>query len=272
MQINGHELKTRIQGKGPLFVWGHGLTGSMRSEDALNLFAWKKFPRNICLLRYDARGHGESAAGATPGEYHWAELGRDMTALAQKHAKADGYVLGGQSMGCATTLYAALQCPGQVRGLVLVNPPTAWKTRAAQGSLYRKTAWLSGVLGGRLLAEIMRRDMRRALPFWLLETRAEQLSGMLAGLRSMRRCTLFNLFRGAALTDLPALAELAVLKMPTLILAWSDDPTHPLQTAEELEQILPGAQLHVAASNEDVLLWPGLISEFVSKVSAQTAL
>ena len=271
MQINGHELKIRAQGKGPLFVWGHGLTGSMRSEDALGIFEWKKFPKDIRLLRYDARGHGESEASATPAGYHWAELGSDMTALAQKHAKAEGYVLGGQSMGCATTLYAALQSPEQVRGLVLVNPPTAWKTRAAQGSLYRKTAWLSGLLGGRLLAEVMRRDMRRALPFWLLETRSEQLSGMLAGLRSMRRCTLFNLFRGAALTDLPTTTELAGLTVPTLILAWSDDPTHPLQTAEELARHLPNAQLHIASSNEEVLHWPQLISDFVHRVSVQAA-
>ena len=84
----------------------------------------------------------------------------------------------------------------------------------------------------------------------------------------MRRCTLFNLFRGAALTDLPKESELARLNMPTLILAWSDDPTHPLQTAETLARLLPNAQLQVARSNAEVLLWPQLIRDFVSKVSA----
>lgn len=269
MQINAHELKTRSQGKGPLFVWGHGLTGSMGSEDALGLFEWKKFPRDIRLLRYDARGHGQSEASATPAGYHWAELGSDMAALAQKHAGGSGYVLGGQSMGCATTLYAALQSSEQVRGLVLVNPPTAWQTRAAQGAYYRKAAWLSGLLGGRLLAKAMRKDLSRLLPFWMLETRLQRLPGMLEGLNAMRRCTLFNLLRGAALTDLPSESELAGLNMPALILAWSDDQTHPLQTAETLARLLPNAQLHVARSNEEVLLWPQLIRDFVSQVSAK---
>lgn len=268
MQINGHELKVRSQGKGPLFVWGHGLTGSMCSEDALELFEWKKFPKNIRLLRYDARGHGESEASATPAGYHWAELGSDMTALAEQHARNSSYVLGGQSMGCATTLYAALQSPERVRGLVLVNPPTAWQTRAAQGAFYRKTAWVSGLLGGKLLAKAMRGDLSRLLPYWMLEARSEQVLGALEGLSAMRRCTLFNLFRGAALTDLPKESELARLNMPTLILAWSDDPTHPLQTAETLARLLPNAQLQVARSNAEVLLWPQLIRDFVSKVSA----
>ena len=270
MQVNQQELAVRTQGSGPLFVWGHGLTSSMRSDDVLGIFAWEKFPEDICLLRYDARGHGQSESADSPAGYHWAELGRDMTALAQSHAGSKGYVLGGQSMGCATSLYAALQCPAQVRGLVLVNPPTAWQTRAAQGAFYRKTAWISGLLGGRLLGKVMSKDLARVLPWWLLEARGGQMLNALEGLQAMGRKTLFNLFRGAALTDLPAESALASLQMPTLILAWSDDPTHPLQTAETLSKILPQAQLHIAHNNQDVLLWPGLIREFVSQCSADS--
>jgi pimeloyl-ACP methyl ester carboxylesterase len=91
--------------------------------------------------------------------------------------------------------------------------------------------------------------------------------GILQGLRVLRRRTLFNLFRGAASTDLPTETLISTLKMPTLILAWSDDPTHPLQTAEILARLLPAAQLHVAHSNADVQLWPGLIADFVGRVS-----
>lgn len=267
MKINQRELNVRTQGTGPVFVWAHGLMASMRSEDALGLFDWAHFPADICLLRYDARGHGSSDACREPAAYHWAELGRDMTALATLHAGSSAYVLGGQSMGSATALYAALANPSQVRGLVLVNPPTAWETRAAQGAFYRKTAWLGGLLGGDLLARMMRDKLARLLPWWLLEARAEQVRGVLEGLRPLRRATLFNLFRGAALTDLPAPAEIAALQVPTLILGWSDDQTHPLQTAQTLAQLLPVAQLHIARSNSDVQLWPALIRDFVAHVS-----
>lgn len=271
VKINQIELNVHTQGSGPVFVWGHGLMASMRSEDALGLFDWEHFPGDICLLRYDARGHGSSEPCREPAGYHWAELGRDMTALATLQAGNSGYVLGGQSMGSATALYAALANPSRVRGLVLVNPPTAWQTRAAQGTFYRKTAWLGGLLGGGLLARSMRGKLARLLPWWLLDARSEQVQGVLQGLRPLRRRTLFNLFRGAALTDLPPQSEISGLQVPTLILAWSDDPTHPLQTAETLAQLLPEAQLHVARSNADVLLWPTLIRDFVCHVSRADA-
>jgi 3-oxoadipate enol-lactonase len=271
MQVNQHDLNVRSQGSGPLFVWGHGLMASMRSEDALGLFDWENFPEDLCLLRYDARGHGSSEVSNVPEGYHWAELGRDMTALAQQFSKGKDYLIGGQSMGSATALYAALQCPERVAGLVLVNPPTAWQTRSAQGALYRKTAWFSALLGGKLLAKTARNNLQRLLPYWLLEARSGQVLGILQGLRVLRRSTLFNLFRGAASTDLPTEALIATLKMPTLILAWSDDPTHPLQTAETLARLIPGAQLKVAHSNAEVLLWPELIRDFVRKVSEDTA-
>lgn len=271
MQVNQHELNVRSQGAGPVFVWGHGLMASMHSEDALGLFEWPAFPKDLCLVRYDARGHGSSEVSLQPEGYHWDQLGRDMSALAQMNAKGHGYTLGGQSMGSATAIYAALQCPDQVRGLVLVNPPTAWQTRAAQGAFYRKTAWLSGLLGGNLLAKSARKNLQRMLPYWLLEARSGEVQGILEGLRALRRRTLFNLFRGAASTDLPPEALIASLGMPTLILAWSDDPTHPLQTAETLARLMPNAQLRVARSNNEVLLWPELIRDFVSKVSEETA-
>lgn len=35
----------------------------------------------------------------------------------------------GMSMGCATSIYAAIQAPERVIGLILVIPPTAWETR-----------------------------------------------------------------------------------------------------------------------------------------------
>jgi pimeloyl-ACP methyl ester carboxylesterase len=267
LKINQLELNVRTQGAGPLFVWGHGLMASMHSEDKLDLFEWAQFPADICLLRYDARGHGSSEACREPAAYHWAELAQDMSALAEQHAGTAGYILGGQSMGSATALYAAMANPSRVRGLILVNPPTAWQTRAAQSAFYRSSAWLGGLLGGGLLAQAMRGKLSRLLPWWLLDARSEKVQGVLQGVRSLGRCTLFNLFRGAALTDLPAQTQIAGLQVPTLILAWSDDPTHPLQTAEILARLLPAAQLHVAHSNADVQMWPGLIADFVGRVS-----
>ena len=38
-------------------------------------------------------------------------------------------ILGGSSMGSASALYAAIQEPSLVSGLILMRPPTAWEER-----------------------------------------------------------------------------------------------------------------------------------------------
>jgi pimeloyl-ACP methyl ester carboxylesterase len=49
--------------------------------------------------------------------------------------------------------------------------------------------------------------------------------------------------RGAAITDLPSKKELSKLQIPTLILGWTDDQTHPVEVAEEISRILPQSEL-----------------------------
>ncbi len=51
--------------------------------------------------------------------------------LEAKGKGAQKFVAGGSSMGCATSIYAALLAPERMKALVLVIPPTAWETRAA---------------------------------------------------------------------------------------------------------------------------------------------
>ena len=48
--------------------------------------------------------------------------------------------------------------------------------------------------------------------------------------------------------------------MPTHILAWADDPTHPLSTANALHELLSGSTLTVASKAEEVAAWPALLS------------
>ena len=137
-----------------------------------------------------------------PADYHWSNLAKDMAAVADGLG-VENFIAGGQSMGCATALYAGLLAPQRIRGLVLVNPPTAWETRAAQGEFYRKMAKLGGLLGGKTLARVTGGNLDRLLPGWLLEAKGEKVAGVLEGLKPLKRKTLSSLFKGAAGTDLP---------------------------------------------------------------------
>jgi pimeloyl-ACP methyl ester carboxylesterase len=263
MKIKSLNFNVKISGKGFPFIWAHGLMSSVASENALDFFKWGAFPADRQLIRYDARGHGESDPSFLPGDYHWKQLAKDMIAVADGSGVTE-FIAGGQSMGCATSVYAGLLFPEQVKGLVLVNPPTAWESRAAQGRLYNKMAKTGGLLGGKILARIMGRKMERLLPGWLVDSQKENVNGALEGLRSLKRKTLLNLFKGAALTDFPPKQDIPKIDMPSLILAWVDDASHPIETAMELEKRLPQSELVIAEGFSDFEKWPGLIREFVS--------
>ena len=82
----------------------------------------------------------------------------------------------------------------------------------------------------------------------------------------------FDLFMGASQTDLPEPTVLASLAMPTLILAWTDDPAHPLATAQTLHEQLPNSTLVVAKRYADLQKWPELIRQFVAGLEGDVSL
>jgi pimeloyl-ACP methyl ester carboxylesterase len=136
------ELAVRQHGEGMPLVWGHSLMGSMRVDDLAALFDWEQLEQHAQVVRYDARGHGNSDGSYDPEDYRWEEMAGDMLAIADSVAStfaAGRCVLAGVSMGAATALEAATQQPDKVAGMILVLPPTAWDTRPRQAAIYRRT-------------------------------------------------------------------------------------------------------------------------------------
>jgi hypothetical protein len=54
--------------------------------------------------------------------------------------------------------------------------------------------------------------------------------------------------------------------VPTLILAWPDDPEHPLSTVDELAGLLLQPEVHVASDIEALRRWPLLVRDFLAQV------
>jgi pimeloyl-ACP methyl ester carboxylesterase len=262
MKINEAEFNIRVKGRGRPFIWGHGLTSSMDGEDALDIFKWNDFSNQIQLIRYDARGHGQTASSHKPDHYQWRFLADDMKALADA-LRIDSYMAGGQSMGSATALYAALKVPHRIEGLVLVTPPTAWEKRKAMSHAYRKMARTSVVLGGKLMAKLASGRLRKDLPDWLAGAPEEKIRNTMEGLKTMDRRTLSVLYAGAASTDLPSKEVIRSIDIPALILAWTGDPGHPVEIAAELHRLLPQSHLVVAERYSDVEKWPQLMQAFI---------
>jgi len=249
------DLARSIAGAGPAFVWAHGLTSSRANEASGGLFEWTPVvDRGRQVIRYDARGHGETGGPPDPAAYRWPQLATDLLDLLDELG-IEQTAAGGASMGCATLLHAVLRAPARFDRLVLVIPPTAWDTRAAQAEQYEgsaryveekgKVAWMA------VAAEAPRPAIFADLPpFPFTADIPEPL--------------LPSVLRGAAGSDLPPAEAVATITQPALVLAWAGDPGHPESTAERLAELLPTADLQIATRVRDVLGWPARVAAFLA--------
>ena len=64
--IRGIDLQCDVSGNGPDLLWGHGLTSSRAREDVFGLLDWNRMRAVARVVRYDARGHGESESTPDP--------------------------------------------------------------------------------------------------------------------------------------------------------------------------------------------------------------
>ena len=256
------KLATESCGTGQPFVWGHALLGSMAQDLDAGVLAWRELTDIAQVIRFDARGHGQSETHGDAEDFRWDQQARNMWQVADSYT-SEQLVLGGASMGCATALHAACQRPEQVKGLVLVIPPTAWESRIKMKRNYR------------FMARLLR--LTRALPFRLLGLipdaaadagfQRQVLSVMARHLCRVHPEGVVGAMGGAALSDLPPLHTLEKLTMPTLILAWPDDDTHPLAVAEQLHKTLPNTQLQVMEKSDDPYRWPQQVREFITSLT-----
>lgn len=259
-------LDNQADNKQRALVWAHGLMFCTAADIESGLFAWKQTSQQHRVIRYDARGHGESEATADIADYQWPSLAQDMLAVAATSG-AEKLVLGGASMGCGTSLMAALDLinSGQqdkLGGLVLVIPPTAWQTRAAQTGKYKLLAMLNKLKLVPALIPLLTKN--KVIAGFLNKSSSGVEAILQRHMASHKKQAYFPILMGSARSDLPAKEELKKIKVPTLILGWTEDSSHPVSTAQQLHQLLPHSKLHLAASAGDVEQWDGQISEFLS--------
>jgi 3-oxoadipate enol-lactonase len=260
-RIRSAAVKLAVETSGPPdgtpFVWAHGMTSSMAADDDSGVFDWSSLD-GVRLVRYDAPSHGRSPLAPSSEEQRWDRLAETMLAVADG-AGFSRFVAGGASMGCATTLHVAVRAPERVQAMVLVIPPTAWETRAAQAGVYEIGMQIVEAQGIEALVEL-ERQMPGTGPLGDPAIREKFQQHLL----DMAPRALVRIFEGAISSDLPPRDAIAALSQPTLILAWTDDPGHPVSTAEALAELLPHADLHVAPSLTETRQWPEKLNDFLA--------
>ena len=113
VDVDGTRLRYEVAGDGPPVVLLHGGWLDLRQWDD----QFETFAREFRVVRYDARGYGRSALGATPYSHH-----EDLAALISA-LDIDRPQLVGLSNGGAIAVEFAIWSPRSVRSLVVGAAP-----------------------------------------------------------------------------------------------------------------------------------------------------
>jgi pimeloyl-ACP methyl ester carboxylesterase len=227
-------------------VLGHGLGAKNpghkdhTSDDWLPIVTQGAATHVQSILLYTARGHKgtsgwENTADSDPELFTWKRLAADMLAAADSIESTE-VLVGGSSMGSATALYATLQQPSRVKGLIMIRPPAAWEQRRK-----RRTH----LLGSAANCHQRNPEERHYL-----------------------------VLKATAYSDLPSLDDpcYATVTCPVLILAVRGDDAHPLSTARGLHEVLPHSQLEISQDMAEAShTWPAIVARFIESINRSHA-
>jgi pimeloyl-ACP methyl ester carboxylesterase len=213
----------------------HGLGG-----DGGQLWPYAGGDQARTRLAPDLRAHGATMLVGDPGDFTFAGLTADLTALLDRLRFPPAVVVG-MSMGAGVAVALALREPARVRGLVLIRP--AWLDTVPPpnllplihvGSLLRRYGTQAGLARFTQSAEYGRVRHRSAAAAGSLTA---QFSAPHAVPRAVR------------LTHLPCSAplrrigELRQVQVPSVVIGARADPQHPFEMARIWASELPGSRL-----------------------------
>jgi pimeloyl-ACP methyl ester carboxylesterase len=258
--INGHRLRYRIEGEGPLVVFAHGLLGSIEQiagyTDALN-----GVRERVRLMLYDARGHGQSEGGEDPDDYSWESLGRDMVGLIER-AGEQRAILAGASMGAASSLWVALEDPARVQALVLVMPPPLGPDEL-YGDDERQAIGTLSLLAGTIQQFGLEQTAELARQYLAASGRPGEVEEQIGLLLGQNPRTIGHVISGLTRSRRHNLDDYRRISAPTLIVAHERDGLHPMRSARLLADAIPGSRMVVGPEPG---YWQSHPDEFVAVV------
>ncbi len=247
------QLRVAVQGSGAPVVLGHAL--------GLDLHMWDDFAARLApghaVLRYDQRGHGESAKPAGP--YSMDDLVDDAARLIREWGRGP-VVWIGLSMGGMVGQGLAIRHPELLRGLVLANTVARYPDAA-------RAAWAQRIAaveqGG--MAAVADAVVERYLHSAHRAAHPEQATALRA--RLLRTDPAAYVASSHAVAGVDWLEGLATVRTPTLVLAGARDAGATPEMARAISDRIPGSKLEILAdaSHLSVAEMPG---EFLAAVSS----
>lgn len=259
IRSNDVELVVETFGEGPAMVFAHGLSGTRHGVKA----QLAPLADRYRIVVYDQRGHGDSTPVTDPACYEPRRMAEDMTSVLDALG-IDRAVVGGESMGAATTLLFALAHPERVERLLITAP--------AFGDLPNPMGPRLKDLGESMSALGMEEALRRAAV-----RQRDELGWSPQAIEFTRSCFLAHdpVSIATALRTvvdwriLPDLSVVSTLAVPVCVIAWEADPLHPYELARRLVGLLPNASLEVIAPPPAVFLRPTVVGNIYRRFLEQ---
>lgn len=235
---------------GPAVVYANSLGTDLRLWDRV----LPMLPKGLRHIRYDKRGHGLSAIG---GGARIDDHADDAIAVIEAFARGP-VVFVGLSIGGLIGQVVAHRRPELVRALVLSN--TAAKLGTAESWQTRINAVIEGGLDS-IADAVMERWF--AAPF--------RATPELALWRAMLARTSARGYTAAcaALASADQTAATATLRLPTLVIAGSEDGASPPAVVKATADLIPGATFHEIPGAghlpcvESPAAWAALVAPFL---------
>ena len=225
---NGVKLHYEIEGRedAPVLVLSNSL-GTTLEMWAPQMPALLQHFR---VLRHDARGHGRS--DVPPGPYSTAQLGADVLALMDHLGIARAHFCG-LSMGGMIGMWLGTHHAGRLDRLALCNTaakigtPETWNPRIAK-----------------VEAEGMASIVDTVLERWFTDRFRARAPEQVAVVRDMLLNTAPAGYSAncAAVRDMDQRADLASIRVPTLVIAGTHDGSTPAADGRAVADAIPGAR------------------------------
>jgi pimeloyl-ACP methyl ester carboxylesterase len=189
------------------------------------------------IVTYDQRGHGDSTPVTDPTLYTPERMAGDMARILDAFDIGRA-VIGGESMGAATALLFAFTWPKRVESLLLTGPALGDTANPGRDRLKA----LGQAFADRGVESIIAEAAATEWPEMGLDENA--MTTLSAMLRSHQDESIAAACEAVADWTLD-LAPLSTVRCPVQIIAWEDDPVHPIALARRMAGLLPSARLSV---------------------------
>jgi len=224
---DGASIHYEVSGNpdGPWLVLSNSLGTNLHMWDAQA----EAFGRDFHVLRYDTRGHGRS--DAPEADYSFEQLGGDVLAVMDA-AGARTASFCGLSMGGVTGMWLGIYAADRFDRLVLCN--TGAKIGDAETWQERISATRTS--GTEPIADAV-------VDRWFTQRFQSAAPEAVARIRAMILETPGRGYAGccAALRDCDLRAAITAIRLPTLIVAGTQDPATPVALSRDMEAAISGS-------------------------------